>query len=184
MKKSNLLLVINMLIGFIVAFLGDIICQYLHASNEPLSIANFLGLLNGKSNSILVLDFNRTIQMGLIRAFFISPFNFTWYPWLVELLPGTDFLKVICRVAVDQSVGSIICISMMFFLSSLLEGDLYAFPLKIYDNLLLTMIEGWKFWPFIILINFRFTPLHLQPFVTHVASLYWSVILSYYNHLN
>lgn len=160
-------LLLNSVMGFFVATIGDIICQYVYNTNHNQNIS-------------WEWDFHRTIQMGVIRSVVIAPFIHYWYPFLVQLCPGNNIVNVFCRVAIDQTIGSILVLSTVFFIVSLLHGDVLGAPRIIYASFFPTWIRGLQFWPLVNMINFRIIPVIYQPLIAHFASIYWNIVLSYY----
>jgi hypothetical protein len=154
-----------MTMGFILATVGDIGCQ----------------MIEDNKKYINDLDMTRSIKMGLIRAFAISPFIHVYYPWLERISPGKSAFRVLSRVVLDQIVGSPIVIIIVLGVNSFISKTEDQSSAAIMgDKFLNAWRKGVQFWPFIHSINFSFVPLPHRPLVAHFASIYWNYVLSYY----
>lgn len=156
---------VNCVTGFIIASVGDIGCQVFDKT---------------KANNWNKV---RTMEMGLIRAFIVTPFIVNWYPFLASTFPGKAISTVACRVLVDQMIGSPIVITLVFFSSTFfnLKPPSVAIA-RMQENFFVTWKKGLQFWPFVHSFNFGFVSQVYQPLFAHVASLYWNMILSYYSN--
>jgi hypothetical protein len=126
------------------------------------------------------LDYGRVAEMGIIRAFVMTPFTLNWFKLLVKLSPGGGMASALTRVAIDQAVGSPIVITLVFTAKAILAGNPLSAKDTIENHLLDTWKVGLQYWPFMHTINFRFVPLLYQPMYATFASLYWNAVLSYY----
>lgn len=153
-------LLVNGVLGFIIAAAGDVAAQKYFEDSHP-------------------LDTTRTAHMGIIRMCVMAPFLSVYFPWLNRTVPGKTMPRVLARVALDQAVGSPVSITMIFAASSLLQGRPADLPARLQQQLLPTMQSGAMFWPFVHSLNFRFVPVHHQAMVAHVASVWWNAVLSY-----
>ena len=152
--------------AFVIAISGDFACQK-YISRNHLEDFKF--------------DYFQAIRMGLIRSCTIAPFIHFYYPWLNSLLPGYNMVRVCGRVALDQIIGTPIVVCMVFTVNALIEGTFWAKqPVITKEKFFGAWLRGVCYWPFIHSINFRFTPLHHQPLVAHIASIYWQAVLSFY----
>ena len=72
-----------------------------------------------------------------------------------------------------------------FLCMSLFEGHSLEYALEeVKLKLLPTVINGWKFWPIVQIINFRFVPIHLQVVWVNFMGVFWSAYLSYIKNHN
>jgi hypothetical protein len=149
-------------LGGTIAGVGDILCQtYVD------------------ERAFAALDYRRMSEMAAVRAFFMTPFLFFYFPLLARTIPGTSWPRVIARVVVDQSIAAPLTIMATFTATSALRGQLGEAPTRIEAQLLPTWRTGASFWPFVHLLNFRFVPPLRQPLVAHVVSVPWNAVLSY-----
>lgn len=179
--------------GFLIAAAGDVLCQKYFPHPTTTTAANKDGndkknkpslLPDGLSTSLQLpswWDPNRSLEMGLIRCFVITPFILFWYPTLLRLSPGTTPLRVLSRVAIDQSIGSPLVVLLVFASNTLLHKEtLDDFLQRVRDKSVTTWLKGLQYWPFVHIINFGLLPLAYQPLFAHFASVYWNAVLSYY----
>lgn len=152
--------VANASTGFVIASVGDYICQRYFEGDKP-------------------YDARRTLELGVIRAFVMAPFLSVYFPWLNSLMPGASTPRVATRVLIDQCVGSPVSISMIFGAVCLLQATPEAFVPRVQQQLIPTWQAGAMYWPFVHAINFKFVPVAHQPLVAHAASLWWNAVLSY-----
>jgi hypothetical protein len=122
--------------------------------------------------------------MAAIRALIITPFVLQWYPFLTRLCPGPSVWRVMGRVAVDQSIGAPIVISMVFTANAVLNREVSSLGQRLREQLLVTWAAGLRYWPVVHSITFGLVPLQHQPLFAHVASVYWNAVLSYYANLH
>jgi hypothetical protein len=186
---------VNGFTGFVIAGYGDYLCQryyeypfhlkHLKSLDSDIESTGTYLINPHKQTSIPSIlpfqwDHQRTLNMALIRAFVITPFVLKWYATLVYLCPGTNFLRVVGRVMLDQSTGSPIVITLVFLSNSLLQNQIHQFFPRLYSEFFSTWKSGLQYWSIIHLFNFKYIPLSHQPLFAHFASVYWNAVLSYY----
>ena len=209
----------NCTLGFVIAGIGDVICQKYFESNSSSSSTsssssssstrtnqnqlkslkykvdeslpqtrNDLDIKSNKNESIPIQDEvfvwnkERSVKMGLIRAFVITPFVMFWYPFVTAIAPGQTLFLVLRRVFVDQCTGAPICIILVFLANALLNNDLKNVSLQLQQQLYITWLTGLKYWPFVHMITFGVIPPPIQPLFAHFASVYWNAVLSFYSN--
>lgn len=158
----------NGVLGFAIAGLGDVGCQLLVEKEEH-------------------VNWRRTLDMGTVRAVFLAPLLYLYFPMLAKVVPSAaaaatrlDKVKQVAkRVAVDQLVGSPVSISLTFAANALIKGQPSDTVPRIQHHLLPTWAQGAQYWPFVHGLNFFFVPPAHQAIVAHVASVYWNGVLSY-----
>lgn len=164
----------NMVLGGIIAGVGDIVCQRMFPDNNPSTSTNTQGPPE--------INYRRTAEMTLIRSFVMAPFLYVYFPFLARLVPGQDFHRVLLRVCADQAIGSPVSTSLVFAAACTLQGHPEDTYKRISENLVPTWKTGATYWPIVHSVNFKFVPVAHQPLVAHVMSVYWNVILSYYSN--
>jgi len=162
-----------MVLGGIIAGVGDIVCQRMFPTDKPLSTT---------TTQEPEINYRRTFEMTLIRSFVMAPFLYVYFPFLARLVPGQDFHRVFLRVCADQAIGSPVSTSLVFAAACTLQGHPEDTFKRITENLIPTWKTGATYWPIVHSINFKFVPVPHQPIVAHVMSVYWNVILSYYSN--
>ncbi len=149
---------VNSATGFGIAVAGDVICQG----------------IEGKPYS-----FRRTMELGIMRAAILAPILTVYFPFLSRLVPGTTPSKVVQRVIADQIIGGAVIHPIVFFSMCCLQGKPETFPERMQEHYLPTLATSFCYWPFVHYFNFSRVPLQHQSGVAHVASILWSVVLSY-----
>jgi solute carrier family 25 (mitochondrial citrate transporter), member 1 len=168
----------NMVLGGIIAGVGDIVCQRMFPTDKPLSTTTTTSSQPQEPE----INYRRTFEMTLIRSFVMAPFLYVYFPFLARLVPGQDFHRVFLRVCADQAIGSPVSTSLVFAAACTLQGHPEDTLKRITENLIPTWKTGATYWPIVHSINFKFVPVPHQPLVAHVMSVYWNVILSYYSN--
>lgn len=199
---------VNGTTGFLIAGLGDYLCQRHFEYPQKLALAavptadpsdgdnaqTLKTIVHSPSVQQMALptdnateegftwDVKRSLDLSLIRAFVITPFVMKWYTILPKLSPGLSPRSIFVRILLDVAIGSPCVISLVFVSSAILKGDISrcvdTFRGQFYD----TWLTGIQYWPFVHTFNFRFVPLKHQPLFAHFASVYWNAVLSYYSN--
>lgn len=199
---------VNGTTGFLIAGLGDYLCQrhfeypqkLALAAVPPVDLSNVdnaqtlkavassqsaqqtASLTDNAKEEGFTWDAKRSLDLSVIRAFVITPFVMKWYTVLPKLSPGLSPRSIFVRILLDIAIGSPCVISLVFVSSAILKGDISrcvdTFRGQFYD----TWRAGIQYWPFVHTFNFRFVPLKHQPLFAHFASVYWNAVLSYYSN--
>jgi hypothetical protein len=196
----------NCTLGFVIAGFGDYLCQKYfeipskahheatkYSLNSPFherinipqhEQQNNSPKISVPSASSLAFEWDkeRSVRMGLIRAFVITPFVIFWYPFVTSLSPGQTFFRILQRVLIDSVTGSPIVISLVFAGNSVLNNDLNNLFTQFKQSFFETWLTGIKYWPFVHMITFGLVPPPFQPLFTHFASVYWNAVISYYSN--
>ena len=171
--------------GFVLAFVGDVYCQYEFESGRGYFYKD------EKPDPSWKWSMERSIELSVLRGTVLGPWTYIYYPWLARVIPGSGLKYAVARAALDQFVGSPVVIMLTFFCSDLYNGKYFnnninsAFSntyKKLRDQGPYAWQGGAKFWPLVHTFNFRFVPPLHQPIFAHVMSIYWNAILSFYNN--
>ena len=158
--NSSRPLTTSMVLGFIIAGTGDVICQV------------------QEGRSLEAVDVSRVGELSVTRAAVMSPFLYWYFPKLSSVLPGSSWPRVIGRVCLDQAVGAPISLTIIFFFTSTLKGRPMEVKERLQERLLPTWYQGATYWPFVHLFNFKFVPLPHQSLFAHFASVWWMIQVS------
>jgi len=120
----------NSTTGFIIAFIGDILCQEYENSvrhkkaiktNESIKNVDIKQIREeevinklDKLDTYIDIDFGRSLKMGLIRSLLLAPFLTIWYPFINRLSPHRTIPGIIKRICLDQGLGAPMIISLVF----------------------------------------------------------------------
>jgi hypothetical protein len=150
----------SMALGFVIAGVGDVVCQRLEGA--PLA----------------ELDARRVAELSAVRALVNAPLLHVYLPWLASLCPGTSLARVGARVVLDSVLGSPVNLCLIFAATSTLKGRPLETGARIQEQLLPTWLKGVTYWPFVHFVNFRFFSTAHQGLVAHLASVWWMVLVS------
>lgn len=171
--------------GIIIASIGDAACQryFPHPQIKNEISDKILENKEAAKNSKLPSwwDPMRTVNINIIRCGVITPFVLAWYPTLLKLCPGQSVLRVLGRIAIDQSIGAPSCVFLVFVMNTILQFESFdQFVSRLKNQFFTTWFRGFQYWPFVHMINFGFVPLVYQPLFATLCSVYWNAVLSYY----
>lgn len=150
----------SMALGFVIAGVGDAVCQSLEGT--PLA----------------EVDARRVAELSAVRALVNAPLLHVYLPWLASLCPGTSLARVGARVVLDSLLGSPVNLCLIFAATSTLKGRPLETGARIQEQLLPTWLKGVTYWPFVHFLNFRFFSTAHQGLVAHLASVWWMVLVS------
>jgi hypothetical protein len=157
-------LMTSMSLGFVIAGVGDAVCQWQERGEEIFASGGF--------------DFRRLAELCFVRAFVMGPMNHLYFPQLARLIPGNSWPRTIARVVVDSSFAAPISLCIVFAATSTLKGKPEDIIFRVQDRLVPTWMLGVQYWPFVHLLNFKFIPPPHQGLVAHFASVWWMVQIS------
>ncbi|GBB87253.1 hypothetical protein RclHR1_01370014 [Rhizophagus clarus] len=129
------------------------------------------------------LDFYRTLRLGGFGLCIAGPSTAIWYRSLDRfVIMKNPTLGLLTRVALDQAIFAPCFITTFFVSQALLEGQEKSQILeKLRDAFVPTLINNYKLWPAVQLINFQFVPLNYRTLVVNIVALGWNTYLSVIN---
>jgi len=176
--------------GFFIGVLGDIICQFATRSGDA-----------------FVIDVKRCLIFALWGAFGFTPLAFKWYGGMESALSQDIKFRFLLKTALDQTVFStgittltFMCITVVEGLLAPLEWKMNALPritsqsvlplttlvdhgwTKVTRNLWETLLENWKVWPAVQLLNFSVVPVKFQVLFVNLVAIWWNFVLSMFQH--
>lgn len=126
------------------------------------------------------LDFVRTAQFGSIGLFIGGPATRTWYGILDKYIGSKGGTVVMKKVACDQLLFAPAFIAVLLTTIGTLQGnDFENLKAKLKNEYLEILINNYKVWPMVQLVNFYFTPLQYQVLVVQSVALLWNTYISY-----
>jgi hypothetical protein len=193
---------VNTVMGFCIASVGDIMCQYalvpkVGPGNSTFSSASTQVYIDKNmqessliGGSVFIWDRTQTLYMGMIRAVIVGPFIMKWYRILQYVKIGSAWVNFGCRLIIDTFIGSPTVVSLVMTANLFLRRNTVV-PItcsEIVDNIRLRAFEAWRFGlhfnPFIVGFNFAFVPPPHQALFAHVSSIFWNAVLSYHANMN
>ena len=142
-----------------LVFLSDVLAQALSPSNN--------------------LDSVRLARFAVYGLLISGPQGHFWFQFLerVVKMPGTR--GAIMKMVVDQMTFAPVATASFFGIMKLAEGETPAVTYQfLKDNLAATMMNSYKVWPLLNLINFVCVPVSQRVLFTSAASVFWVSFLS------
>ncbi|KAF5837020.1 hypothetical protein DUNSADRAFT_4945 [Dunaliella salina] len=124
-------------------------------------------------------DPSRTLRMFGYGLCIYGPYQYYWYNLLGWLMPANNTLNFLTKVAANQLLLAPVTLSTVFSWNLALTGKASDIPSKIRDDLLPTMVNGWKFWVPAASINFYAIPVEKQVLYMSLCGVLWTAYLSY-----
>lgn len=126
-------------------------------------------------------DVARSGRMALYGGAIFGPLATKWFGFLQNRvrLPGRPNAEILARVGLDQAVLAPTNLFMFLNYMAIMEGS--DPKQKIDSTYKSALTKNWMVWPFVQLVNFKFTPLQHRVLVVNVVSLGWNCYLSYLN---
>lgn len=125
------------------------------------------------------LDLVRIVRFTLFGLFVHGPSGHVFYGKLDKLIPSTNTLPVISKVAIDQLVWNPIFGTMFLAFMSLAEGHgLDAAVQNIKDKLLTAVVGSWTVWPIAHFVNFKFVNPKYRILYINGVQVFYNMFLS------
>ncbi|KAL6755981.1 hypothetical protein V8C86DRAFT_2658701 [Haematococcus lacustris] len=121
----------------------------------------------------------RTLRMFGFGLCIYGPLQFYWYNWLEWMLPMKTTASFLAKVTANQLMLAPVTLSSVFAWNLTLSGRAGQVADKIKDDLVPTMMNGWKFWIPAASINFRVVPLEQQVLYMSACGVLWTAYLSH-----
>ncbi|XP_011496434.1 PREDICTED: protein Mpv17 [Ceratosolen solmsi marchali] len=126
------------------------------------------------------LDLIRTAQFAGIGFFIAGPATRTWYGILDKYFGSKGVIVVLKKVACDQLLFAPVFIAILLSTIALMQGhNLKSTKLKLKNEYTDILINNYKLWPIVQLLNFYFVPLHYQVLVVQAIAILWNTYISY-----
>ncbi|CAG8595277.1 12099_t:CDS:2, partial [Ambispora gerdemannii] len=128
-------------------------------------------------------DFKRTVRMVAFGTIIAGPAIANWYRFLDKFVTIKNPNKaLLARVAIDQAFFAPCFIAVFFGAQGVMEGkSRQAIMQKLKTAYPNALINNYRIWPAVQLINFRFVPLQHRLMVVNVVALGWNTYLSIEN---
>lgn len=125
------------------------------------------------------LNLRRTLAIGAFGFLWSGPSAHYWQAWLQRKFPKLDDTSVLQKVVLDQATYGPVCnLVLMSFLALIVDGRSFRFTWnKLRSDFWSVQRNGWKFWPLVAILNYRYVPLKLRVLVINVAAFCWSTFL-------
>lgn len=164
--SEKYLLYTNVGLSLSLSGLGDILGQYYEILSDDLDC----------------WDASRTRKMSIF-GMSIGVFCHYWYNFLDRKLPGYTIRTVSKKILIDQMICSPVCVSMLFFTTSILEGISKEEALEEFKKKAWILYAAeWTVWPPAQFINFYFLPTRYRVLYDNTISLGYDVFTSHVKH--
>ncbi|XP_029670930.1 protein Mpv17 isoform X2 [Formica exsecta] len=131
------------------------------------------------------IDLVRTMQFAGIGLFISGPATRTWYGILDKYIGSKGYSVAIKKVACDQLLFAPTFIAVLLVTIGICQGkDIEKIKIKVRDEYNNILINNYKLWPMVQLINFSIVPLHYQVLVVQLVALFWNSYISYKTNLD
>jgi len=145
-----------------LAATGDVVCQLCVEKNKKYDVV-------------------RTLRFAAITAA-IAPGIVSWYR-ILERIKGTSTLVPLKRVIVDQIIAAPLINAVFIYSLHLTQSFSPEKALTKFKNEYVEiMINAYKLWPWVQLVNFYFVPLHYRLIFVQCFALIWNTYLSFATH--
>ncbi|KAJ1540771.1 Protein required for ethanol metabolism, partial [Cladochytrium tenue] len=128
-------------------------------------------------------DSQRTVRLAFFGGLIAGPMVALWYPFLSRVVRVKSPIKgLVYRVALDQLAYAPVAIALFFSYNAILEGrGIEGVKERLERGYVSTLLNNWKLWPFVQIVNFRFVPVLYQSLVVNATALGWNTYMSYTN---
>ncbi|XP_011629799.1 protein Mpv17 isoform X1 [Pogonomyrmex barbatus] len=131
------------------------------------------------------IDFVRTMQFAGIGFFITGPATRTWYGILDKYIGSKGSSVAIKKVACDQLFFAPSFIAVLLVAIGICqEKDIAKLKVKIANEYRDILINNYKLWPMVQLLNFSIVPLNYQALVVQSVALLWNSYISYRTSLD
>jgi protein Mpv17 len=117
------------------------------------------------------------------------PPNFLWQEYIEEKFPGygiaadgarsLNVANTAKKFVLDQTIGALVNTAAFIAAFAAFKGkDGAAIQRDVQRETLPLMINGWKLWPLVSILNFTLVPVQRRILVGSVVGLFWGIYLS------
>ena len=149
--------------GFLFG-LGDLLCQAIEQQEKD----DFM------------IDKRRLARFSFFGWFLAAPvLNYQYARILPMISPKTTPSAILTKLSFDQIIFTPVYISYIFIILALLEGKRIEDGVDSVKNKMRpTMIQCWKVWPLVQLINLSLIPVKYNLLVINIVQIWWNAYLS------
>ncbi|XP_032677754.1 protein Mpv17 isoform X1 [Odontomachus brunneus] len=131
------------------------------------------------------IDYVRTMQFAGIGLFISGPATRTWYGILDTYIGSKGYTVGIKKVACDQLLFAPTFIAVLLVAIGVCQGkDIEKLKIKLANEYSDILINNYKLWPMVQLVNFSLVPLNYQALVVQSVALLWNSYISYRTSLD
>ncbi|KAI8840620.1 integral membrane protein, Mpv17/PMP22 family [Chytriomyces cf. hyalinus JEL632] len=125
-------------------------------------------------------DVSRTLRLASFGGLIAGPAIALWYPFLQRTVAfKREWQSVVARVALDQTVFAPTFIGIFITSTTLMNGHSLAdVKVRLNDGYREAVVNNWKLWPAVQIVNFAFVPLLYRSLVVNSIATGWNTYLS------
>ncbi|XP_020299403.1 protein Mpv17 isoform X2 [Pseudomyrmex gracilis] len=136
-------------------------------------------------NNSKTIDFIRTMKFAGIGLFISGPATRIWYGILDKYIGSKGHSVAIKKVVCDQLLFAPTFLAVLLVIIGLSQGkDIERLKIKMSNEYNDILINNYKLWPMVQLVNFSLVPLHYQALVVQSVALLWNSYISYRTSLD
>ncbi|WIA08168.1 hypothetical protein OEZ85_007622 [Tetradesmus obliquus] len=147
---------------------GDLLAQFLTGQ-----------LAKSQGKQPAAYDPTRTLRMFGYGLLWYGPYQYYWYNLLDFFMPVKNTVNFLTKVTLNQLALAPVTLCAVFAWNLGLTGQWHAVPEKIQNDMVPSMINGWKFWVPAASLNFYAVPLQQQVLYMSCCGMLWTAYLSY-----
>ncbi|XP_008544880.2 protein Mpv17-like, partial [Microplitis demolitor] len=126
------------------------------------------------------LDFLRTAQFYSIGLFIAGPSVRGWYGILDKYFGSKGSVVALKKVACDQFLFAPPFIAVLLATIGFMQGNnAEGVQKKLSNEYKDILINNYKIWPLVQLINFGLVPLNYQVLVNQIVAIFWNTYISF-----
>ncbi|XP_011146288.1 protein Mpv17 isoform X2 [Harpegnathos saltator] len=131
------------------------------------------------------IDYVRTMQFAGIGLFISGPATRTWYGILDKYIGSKGYIVGIKKVVCDQLLFAPTFIAVLLVAIGFCQGkDIKGLKTKLLNEYSDILINNYKLWPMVQLMNFSLVSLNYQALVVQSVALLWNSYISYRTSLD
>ncbi|XP_012278559.1 protein Mpv17 isoform X2 [Orussus abietinus] len=129
------------------------------------------------------IDLVRTAQFGGLGFFLMGPAIRTWYGILDKRIGSKGKTVILKKVVCDQLFFAPALIAVLLNSIGFLRGNnLEQNKEKLRNEYKDILINNYKLWPMVQIVNFSLVPLEYQVLVVQIVAIFWNTYVSYRTH--
>ncbi|XP_076685739.1 mitochondrial inner membrane protein MPV17 [Andrena cerasifolii] len=131
------------------------------------------------------LDFVRTAKFASIGFFIAGPATRSWYGVLDKYLGSKGGMVVLKKVAYDQLLFAPVFLMVLITVIGIFQRNKSQdLQIKLKEEYPEILLNNYKIWPMVQLLNFYFVPLQYQVLIVQSVAVVWNTYISYRTSLN